>query len=365
MQYEGAEVPDGVELNDFEDFDAHRELIYNDVKNTLIKQFPKEHNGVRMELQDVDYEDPPVHSVTEQKKALHDDTFLGRRLRGTVRLVDTKTGEVLDSKKITLMKVPELTNRGTFIRGGNEWGTVSQQRLLPGAYTRFQNNGDISTQFNVRTGTGGAFTVNFNPETMQYKLKVGGSEVHLYSLLKDMGYDDEHLKDKWGSAVLEANAENYDSRTLDKAYNNIVPSWDRDKNPSRSNSEKVALIRRAFDRSQVATSVVKRTLPNLFDGLKAASWKAAGEVMEKTASMTLADLQDVATYINTVAGKDIDVNMSKEELKQAIVNTVTTGMSDTDPSTGMYDMSDPGVKIVRQIRMRRIMDKVNKTFQRI
>lgn len=360
MQYEGAEVPDGVELHDFEDFDAHRNLIYDDVKNTLIKQFPKEHNGVRMELLDVDYDDPPVHSIREQKEALHQDAFLGRRLRGTIRLTDIKSGEVLDEKKTTLMKVPELTNRGTFIRGGNEWGTISQQRLLPGAYTRYQTNGDISTQFNVRTGTGGAFTVNFSPESMQYKLKIGGGEVHLYSLLKDMGYDEDTLRGKWGDAVFEANSDKYDPRTLDKAYSKIVPEWDRDKNPNRSREEKVRLISRALDRSQVATAVLKRTLPNLFDGLKAASWKFTGEAMEKTASMSLGDLQDVAAYINTVAGKNIDLNAGKQALKEEIINTVATGMADATTQSGEFDMNDPGVKVVRQLRMRRVMDKINK-----
>lgn len=360
MQYEGAEAPDGVELYDFEDFDTHRNLIYDDVKNTLIKQFPKEHNGVRMELHDVDYADPPVHSITEQKKALHDDSFLGRRLRGTIRLVDMKSGDILDEKTTTLMKVPELTNRGTFIRGGNEWGTISQQRLLPGAYTRFQNNGDISTQFNVRSGTGGAFTVNFNPESMQYKLKIGGGEVHLYSLLKDMGYDEDILREKWGNSVFEANKENYDPRTFDKAYSKIVPSWDQDKNPGRSHEEKASLINRALDRSQVAAAVLRRTLPNLTDGYKAASWKYTGETMEKTASMTLSDLQDVATYINAVADKNIDINTGKQTLREAIINTVSTGMADANPSQGVYDTNDPGVNMVRQLRMRRVMDRINK-----
>lgn len=363
MQYEGAEVPDGVDLSDFEDFDKHRDLIYNDVKESFIKQFPKEHNGVRMEVHDVDYTDPPVHSVAEQKRALHDDSFLGRRLRGTIRLVDVKTGNVLDEKTTTLMKVPELTNRGTFIRGGNEWGTISQQRLLPGAYTRYQNNGDLTTQFNVRTGTGGAFTVNFNPESMQYKLKIGGGEVHLYSLLKDLGYDDDMLREKWGNAVFEANKEGYDSRTFEKAYGKIVPSWDQDKNPDRTTAEKAELIERALNRSQVATAVLRRTLPNLFDGVKAASWRHTGEAMEKTASMTRADLQDVAAYINTVAGKNIDTDAASEELRAQIISTISTGM-EVPTQEGYYDMNDPGVQIVRQLRMKRVMDKINKKFHR-
>ena len=87
-----------------------------------------------------------VETLLAHAKALHEDGFLARRLKGTVTLTDSKTGEVLDQKKsITLMKVPFLTGRGTFIRDGNEWGTINQTRLLPGAYSRYQNNGDLET----------------------------------------------------------------------------------------------------------------------------------------------------------------------------------------------------------------------------
>ena len=53
--YEDAELPDDIELYDLEDFDTHRKLIFDDSKTALEKQFPKEHNGVRMELKNVKF----------------------------------------------------------------------------------------------------------------------------------------------------------------------------------------------------------------------------------------------------------------------------------------------------------------------
>lgn len=263
-QVDGADAPDGIELYDMEDYAKHRNLIFNDAKESLIKQFPKEHNGVRMELADVDYVDPDDYSFREQKQALLDDKFLARRLRGTVKLTDANTGELLDSKTITLMRVPWLSDRGTFIREGNEWGTIAQQRLLPGAYSRIQANGDLETQFNVRPGTGGAFRVGMNPESAQYKLNIAGSDLHLYSLLHDMGISDEAMERKWGSEILQMNAEKYDARVLEKAYQKIVPEWVRKKEVGASREKKIQLIKDAFNRSQMATAVAKKTLPNLF-----------------------------------------------------------------------------------------------------
>lgn len=361
--YEDAEAPDGVELYDPDDYVGERNRIFSTIKDTFIKQFPREHNGVRMELVDVDYEDPKDFTLAQQKKALHSDSYLSRKLKGTLRLVDMKTGNLLDEKRMTLLKAPWLTNRHTFIREGNEWGTIAQQRLLPGAYSRIQNNGDIETQFNVRPGTGAAFRVQFNPESAQYKLSLGGSEIHLYSLLKDLGIDHSVLAKKWGDEIADANAEKYDPRTFEKAYNKLVPSWDRDKNKERTHEEKVQLIQRALNRSQVATSVLKRTLPNLTDRVKAASWREQGQVFEKLASLSAVDLQDIAYYINVLGDKNIDTELPKAELEQAIKNTISTGYPDGDINSNM-DPADAAAAAVRQNKMRRVVETINNKLKK-
>lgn len=358
--YEDAIAPEGVDLYDPEDYASERQRIFDTIKDTMVKQFPREHNGVRMELHDVDYADPEDYSLADQKKALHEDKFLSRRLQGTLRLVDLKTGDVLDEKRMTLLKAPWLTNRNTFIREGNEWGTISQQRMLPGAYSRIQNNGDLETQFNVRPGTGAAFRVNFNPETTQYKISLGGSELHLYSLMRDLGVTEEELADRWGQDVAEANADKYDSRTLEKAYNKLVPSWDRDKNENRTREEKAALVKRALDRSQVATKVVNRTLPNMNNRIKAANWKLGGEMLEKVASMSRDNVQDIALYINSAAGKNISIDGSRDEIIEDIMNTVATGLPDGDVPTGKIDPADQAAAVVRGQRMRRVIEQINK-----
>lgn len=359
--YQGAEVPDGVELYDFEDFTKRRQLIFDHVKDTLQGRFPMSRNGIRMDIADLHYTDKDSYSLREQKEALLNDKYLARRLKGTVTLTDEKTGTILDTKKnLTLMRVPYLTERGTFIRGGNEWGTISQQRLLPGAYSRYQNNGDLETQFNVRPGTGNAFRVSFNPASAVYKFSIAGSQLHLYSLLKDMGVSDDELRERWGEGVYEANAAGYDSKVLDRAYDKIVPSWDRDKNPSRSRSEKAELIRRALDRSQVATDVVKHTLPNMFDRTKAAAWKDASECMEKVAGLSRDKLEEIATYINhaeDVFGGDagIDTAGTREILEEDIIRAIRTGTH--NPHLRVANPSAP-VKAVQSLNQRRVYKKI-------
>lgn len=359
--YEDAEVPEGVELYDFEDYDKHRELIFSDAKSSLEAKFPMVRNGVRLELSNVEYKDPERYSLSDQKYALLNDKYLMRRLRGTVTLKDEKTGNVLDEKTLTLMRVPYLTDRGTFIRDGNEWGTIAQQRLLPGAYTRYQNNGDLETQFNVRPGTGNAFRVNMNPATAVYKFSISGSQLHLYSLLHDMGISDDELREKWGDEIFEKNAEGYDSKVLDRAYAKIVPEWDRSKNPTRSREEKAQLIKNALDRSQVATDVVRHTLPNMFDRTKAASWKDAGYCMRKCASLNRADLEDIATFINAANQANIDVTASRDKLITDIRNVIRTGST-----AGVYDkrIETDAVKAVQRARAQRVYSEILKKIKR-
>lgn len=344
-----------IQLFDWEDHEGSRRDIYDSVKQAMQKQFAcKEHNGVRLQITDIDYDDPEYKSISEQKKCLHEDGYLTRRLRGTATLTDINTGQVLDQKKMTLMKVPIWTNRGTFIRDGNEWGTINQTRLIPGAYSRWQNNGDLETQFNVRPGTGGSMRVIFNPEKATYKFKTAGQEFHMYSLLHDIGVSDDEMKASWGDEIFNKNKEGYDSRTFEKAYNKLVPEWDRKQNEARSPEDKVTLIKNALNRAQIATAVVKNTLPNMIDREKRASWRVNGEIMEKIASLDAADVQDIATYINTVADKNIDTEQPKQSIEQQIKNVITTG----NEIGAFQPEEDEGAKVVKQIQQMRMLKRL-------
>jgi DNA-directed RNA polymerase beta subunit len=282
---EEIEMPPNVKLRDFSDFDTARTDIYDRTKKALVDSYPMSWGGVRMEVADVDYDGPENFTLEEQKKALLEERHLSRRLRGTVRLFDEKTGDMLDENKVSLMRVPYLTNRGTFIHGGNEYTTIMQSRLLPGVYTRRQNNGNLETQFNLKQSRG-AFRVGFEPDTTQYRLKLGQANMHMYSLLKDLGVPDERLKKMWGDEIFSANAAKYDSRVFDKAYERLVPARMRSADASRE--DKVKAVRMSLDDAQVNAKVISKNLPNLFSMSKSAEWQArwAGRevMMEKIAS---------------------------------------------------------------------------------
>ena len=289
------EYPEGVTLFDPEDHAAHRDLIYRGVAEELSAQFPVSMNGVRLELADVGYDDDGDQDMgpAKQKQALLGDRYLARRLRGTVRLLDEATGKPLDERRLTLMRVPHLTDRGTFIHGGSDYTSVAQARLLPGVYARRQRNGELETQFNSARGTGARFRVAMEPATGQYRLRVQDSNMHLYSLLRDMGVEDDELRRSWGPDILDINRARYDPRVLDKAYQRMVPR--REWVPDATREAKAAAVRAALDRAQLDERIARRNLPGMFDRAQATRWAkaaAAQDAVDFAPDLSPDDLQE-------------------------------------------------------------------------
>jgi 8-oxo-dGTP pyrophosphatase MutT (NUDIX family) len=314
-------VPDGVHLRAPEDFTTARKQIYDGVLDETRKAFPQSFGGVRLEAQDLDYADPEDFDLHAQKDALLNGKFMGRRIRGTVRLFDEKTNQQLDERAMTLMRVPHLTERGTFLHGGNEYTSMSQFRLRPGPYTRRKANGELETHFNIARGTGSGFRVRFEPKSMLYKLDVGQSQLRLYSLLHDVGVPDEEMQKAWGADVFQANKNAYDARVLDKAHARLVKKPD----PNASREQKISAIRSAFEGMQIHRGIAQKNLPNMFDREKAAQWKAAGST-----SMDLPPPTDAPAPIHFSVKKTAQFSLIKvatpAELYDALRAPETAGL---------------------------------------
>src|SRR5580700_8446530 len=128
MQMPTETTPAGVALQDWNDVTSKRQAIFDNVKSALESQFPREYGGVRAELHNTRYEGQEDFDISEQKNALLDNKFLHRKLKGTVKLFDSNSGQQLDERDVTLMRVPFLTDRSTFIHNGSEYSILNQAR---------------------------------------------------------------------------------------------------------------------------------------------------------------------------------------------------------------------------------------------
>ena len=183
----------------------------------MLNKFPQEYGNYRLELDDAYYAEEGDYDLAKQKEALMKNTFLSKRLRGKLSLYNKTTGDRVEQKELTLMRVPYITDRGTTIHNGNEYVTLNQARLSSGIYTRQKDSGEIESHINAKRGTGKSYRIRLEPETSLYKLDIDQASLRLYSLLHDLGVSDDELELRWGPEILAANRAKYDSRVMAKA----------------------------------------------------------------------------------------------------------------------------------------------------
>jgi 2'-5' RNA ligase len=253
-------TPAGVELHDWGDVDFKRESIFDGIRTAFEYQFPRSYGGVRAEVHNVHYEGPEHVDIKGQKEALLDNKFLHRKLRGTMKLFDEASGQQLDERDLTFMRVPFLTDRHTFIHNGSEYSVLNQARLLPGVYTRRKASGEFETHFNSKRGTGPSFRIRLEPESGLFKMDIGQSSLRLYSLLHDLGVPDDHLAKTWGDELLNKNRDAYDARVFEKAFARLV----RRPPPDLTREQKVEAIKTSLTATKLNRKVMDRTLPNRF-----------------------------------------------------------------------------------------------------
>jgi len=197
------EKPD--KLYRLDDFDTIRQQLFDNVENAVKTRFPLYNDRFTLTLEDVKYDDPADYSLSEQKKALLEGKSLTRRLRGRWVLKDSATDKPVSSTgRMTLMHVPYMTGRGTFIRNGHEYSFTNIMRLEPGVYTK-QKDDEMVAQFNIRKGSGSGFNMRFIPKTGLFQVSRGTTNCPAYTVLKDMGVSDEDMEKSWGKELFEKN----------------------------------------------------------------------------------------------------------------------------------------------------------------
>jgi DNA-directed RNA polymerase beta subunit len=223
------------ELIDFSDYKRRRQLVFDYAKEAVKQRFPLSNERYTLEVGDLTYDNPEPYTLEDQKKHILEGRSLVRPLRGRFLLKDANTGAVLEKgAKRTIVNVPYLTDRGTFIRNGNESVLINQIRMIPGIYHRKTQAGDYEAFFNVRPGTGTQFKMMFNPETTQFELKARGRTIPAYPVLRTMGITDEQLEKSWGRDILDKNRNINEDRALDSAEYAFVPQHIKDNKPEDS-----------------------------------------------------------------------------------------------------------------------------------
>lgn len=180
-----------------------------------------------------------------------------------IEIVDKETGEVIDAKsKFRIMDIPVLTDRHSFILGGNEYSVDKQLRMKPGIYTREKENGELESQFNLAKGGGRGFKMWLNPEDGIFKLKIGTANPPLYPILKALGMDDSSIKGAWGDSLFALNQ----SKTFKSSDKDIMRAYKAIfMKDAKGIAEAQTELRDFFDKTILSSETTQRTLGKGFD----------------------------------------------------------------------------------------------------
>jgi DNA-directed RNA polymerase beta subunit/DNA-directed RNA polymerase beta' subunit len=208
-------------------------LMNETVKNTVEKILSSVENpNIKLQINKTWYQQKYDNDdISAQQSVRNKHQNWVDDIRADVSLIDKLTGKVIDrNKNLKITSVPKLTPRNTYLLGGNEYSFTKQSRLKPGVYTKRQENGEISSFFNVDKtidfdrGFNNNFKLNFNPERKTFTLGYGSKNIPLYNALKAVGVKDEDLVNKWGKDVVDANRlayEKHEFRDQSKLYEAI------------------------------------------------------------------------------------------------------------------------------------------------
>lgn len=166
--------------------------------------FPIETDSKRLELVKVTHNNPvEFDDLAAQKQLkLEKKSFL-RNFDGQFKLIDKKTGRVLDQGKKRILSLPERTPRYAYLVDGNEYQVPIVPRLRPGIYTKKTLRGDIETDIN--TGKGLNFKLGMDEKTGKMTLGTGASTFAFSPVLKALGVPERKVADALGMEILEAN----------------------------------------------------------------------------------------------------------------------------------------------------------------
>jgi len=196
-----------------------KQLADNTVEG-ISQYFPVVGSNHTLEAENIRVDDNKPEDFKDHLKARLMKKDWAVPVKGDLKLIDSKTGRVLDKKSgATLANLPKMTSRLSYIVGGNEYQVANIWRRRPGVYAHIKENGQMESEFHLK---GKRFNIHFDPESKLFKLGYGGSNPELYPILKALGVSDAQMKKAWGDEIFEINAKVDGTAAINKAHKAIT-----------------------------------------------------------------------------------------------------------------------------------------------
>lgn len=188
--------------SDFElAYNTHRDLLEN-LKVAIKESLDTDDKDAQLRVVDVEVPDDERNDDFEaQKNAKIQGLSYTKPVYATIELV--RGGKVVDRSRLKVLDLPQVTARGTYVVGGNEYSFPMQKRLIPGVYSRERDDGNISSWLNSSKGRN--MSISLRPSG-DFVVEVEGSLINLMAILRGLGVSDNQIKAAWGEDVFAKNA---------------------------------------------------------------------------------------------------------------------------------------------------------------
>jgi len=194
----------------------------------------------------------------EQKQAIMQGTSLHEPVKGTVVLKDAAGKELETVKNFTLLHLPYMTGRHTFIVGGNEYQVSNQVRMKPGVYARKRANEELEAAFNLAKGSN--FRLSLDPVKGHPLMEYASTTIPLYPVLRQLGVPHADIAHAWGGEVAENNRTAFDKKheaAVEKLYRKLLPPL---KQVHDSHDARLEAVRAAYAETVMDPDVNNDTL---------------------------------------------------------------------------------------------------------
>lgn len=236
---------------------TRRDAVRAKAVEGLKAAFPLKLRDQTLELRDIRV----VHQdfgPEEQKQAILQGTSLQEPVKGTVVLKDASGKEIETVKNFTLLHLPYMTGRHTFIVAGNEYQVANQVRMKPGVYARKRANEELEAAFNLAKGSN--FRLSLDPVKGHPLMEYQSTTIPLYPILRQLGVPHSEISHAWGSEVAENNRSAFDKKheqMVDKLYKKILAPA---KQTHTTHETRLGAIREAYDATVMDPEVNNDTL---------------------------------------------------------------------------------------------------------
>ena len=215
------------------DFPTVSQKIRDNVLKAVVSRFPIQSEQYTVKVENPHYETPRNTRIKDERDAILQQKSISDRLRGDLVLIDNKTGKEIQRRTLTLVNVPRMTDRGTFIRNGAFIAMKHMFRLRPGVYTRIKGNGIVQAHVNPKQGTGRQMSIELDPDSGVLNVHRAGRQYGLLPLLLAGGMPEDVIKSAWGDELYNMNKEKYKQLFVsgNKKMEDYKKLWDEELSP--------------------------------------------------------------------------------------------------------------------------------------